>query len=59
MTLNDNLEGTTDGEYAEKVLEQIDRIALDENLPDLAATGDSENYDEESAEEVTEETSDE
>ncbi len=59
VTLNDNLEGTTDGEYAEKVLEQIDRIALDENLPDLAATGDSENYDEESAEEVTEETSDE
>ena len=46
VTLNDVLEGTTDGEYAEMVFEQIDKIALKDSLPKLNDTEESESSDE-------------
>lgn len=52
VTLNDTIEGTTDGEYAEKVFEQIDQIALEDTLKKL---GDSEESEEETSEEISDE----
>ncbi len=63
VTLNGVIEGTTDGEYAESVLEQIDKISLDSELPVLNSDGESQNEENSDGqsqnEENTEEKSDE